>query len=347
MKITVVVNNFNYAEFLGDAVDSALAQHDADTEVVVVDDGSTDESREILRRYGDSIRTVLKDNGGQASAFNAGFRASRGDVVIFLDADDTLLPDTAARVAEVFSRSPDIAKVHYPLEIVDDSQRPVGASIPARNLQLPQGDLRNRVLRSPADITYPPTSGNAFSASCLHQILPIPEHEYRSCADVYLINLASLIGPLGRLEEIGGRYRVHNRNTHFRGNFDLDRVRSTIRATEATHAHLAALASRLGLRPPGRVASASVTDLAQRLISCRLDPAGHPIASDRAAALAVRGSAAALRRRDLAVRSRLLYVGWFFAAAVAPRRSVRWLGDELFRTWRRVGWGSTRGISPS
>jgi len=341
--ISVIVNNFNYAEFLADAIDSALAQRDADTEVMVVDDGSTDGSRDVIMRYGDRVQVLLKENGGQASAFNAGFDASRGEIVIFLDADDTLLPDTAARVEDVFRRHPETAKVHYPLEVVDRDGRPTGFSIPAPNVLLPEGDLRESVLRSPADLLVPPTSGNAFSANCLRRILPMPAAEYRSLADVYLNNLASLLGPVGRLEDVGGRYRLHGRNTHFRPGLDLERVHSTIRATHATYAHLAGLASSLGLRQDGDIRLTSVTDLAQRLVSCRLDPASHPIPSDRPRALALSGAAAALRRPDLNRKRRLLYVGWFAATAVAPRTAVRWLGEKLFRAWIRVGWG--RGVT--
>src|SRR5688572_29854944 len=90
--VSVIVNNYNYGRFLAQAIDSALSQDYPRLEVIVVDDGSTDDSREIIARYGSKISPVLKANGGQASAFNAGFNASRGDVVIFLDSDDQLAP---------------------------------------------------------------------------------------------------------------------------------------------------------------------------------------------------------------------------------------------------------------
>jgi hypothetical protein len=120
-------------------------------------------------------------------------------------------------------------------------------------------------------------------------------------------------------------------------------VRSTIRTTRATHGHLAALAVSERLRVRGASRLASVTDLAQRLISRRLDPGAHPIASDRAVRLALTGAAVSLRRRDLARAHRLLYASWFAAAAVAPRPAVRWLGEQLLRTWRT---GSLRGERP-
>src|SRR5207302_4981495 len=87
---SVVVNNHNYERFVGEAVESALAQTYPHTEVVVVDDGSTDGSRDVLERFRGDIQLVLKPNGGQRSAFNAGLERSSGDLVCFLDADDTL-----------------------------------------------------------------------------------------------------------------------------------------------------------------------------------------------------------------------------------------------------------------
>jgi Glycosyl transferase family 2 len=333
--VSIVINNFNYADFLAEAIESALAQRGAETEIVVVDDGSTDDSRAVIRPYQDRLTTVLKENGGQASAFNAGFRASHGQIVIFLDSDDTLFPDTAVRVSDVFAQRPDTVKVHYRLEVVDRNGRATGHFTPAAQIPLAAGDLRERVLRSPDDIPYPPTSGNAFSATALHRILPMPEREYRRLgADVYLLNLSSLLGPVGCLDDPGGCYRVHGRNVHFRAGLDLDRVRSTIRTTQATHAHVAELASSLRLRGRRDLCFSSVTDFAHRLISQRLEPGCHPLSSDRPVELALWGAAAALRRADLDLDRRLLYVSWFIASAVAPRPIVRWLAEQLFEAWR-------------
>src|SRR3712207_2571509 len=105
--ISIVVNNHNYGRFLRVAIDSALGQTLTPTEVIVVDDGSTDDSRAIIAGYGDRVVAILKENGGQGSAFNAGFAASHGQAVIFLDADDVLLPDIAEQVAAAFAAQPD------------------------------------------------------------------------------------------------------------------------------------------------------------------------------------------------------------------------------------------------
>ncbi|HMX28215.1 MAG TPA: glycosyltransferase family A protein, partial [Blastocatellia bacterium] len=108
---SIIVSSYNYGRFLNEAIDSALGQTYANTEVIVVDDGSTDDSRQIIAAYDDRILPVLKDNGGQASAFNAGFAASRGQVVFFLDSDDVLLP-TAVENAVAFFDDSGVAKAH-------------------------------------------------------------------------------------------------------------------------------------------------------------------------------------------------------------------------------------------
>src|SRR4051794_6220176 len=92
-RVSVIINNYNYSAYLREAIDSALDQTYPHVEVVVVDDGSTDDSREIISKYGTKVIPVLQNNGGQGAAFNSGFAASRGEIVCFLDADDGLRRD--------------------------------------------------------------------------------------------------------------------------------------------------------------------------------------------------------------------------------------------------------------
>lgn len=211
---SVIVNNYNYGRYLPQAIDSALQQTYRHTEIIVVDDGSTDGSRDIIARYGSRVKPVLKSNGGQASALNAGFAASRGDAVIFLDADDLLYP---AAVANAMSRlaEPEISKVQWPLEVIDQNGVPTGQMRPP---QLPaEGDFRERTLqRGPSSVASSPTSGNAWSRSFLEQVLPIPENAayYRLCADEYLYTLAPVFGRVKTVPEAQGAYRVHGANVY-------------------------------------------------------------------------------------------------------------------------------------
>lgn len=208
---SIIVNNYNYDRFLPDAIESALNQTYSHTEVIVVDDGSTDESREIIARCGSTIIPVLKQNGGQGSAFNAGFAASQGDVILFLDSDDMLLPTAVARAVELFDQ-PDVVKVHWRLRLVDEHGQETGGTRPGR--PLPQGDLRAAAFRrGPTNHLSAPTSGNAWSRSLLRRILPVPEL-FRTGADTYLLEMAPFFGVVRTLSEPQSLYRVHGRNFH-------------------------------------------------------------------------------------------------------------------------------------
>jgi len=93
MRFSVVITSHNQREFIKDAVDSALSVRGHSEEIIVVDDGSTDGSQELLRSYGPAIRLVCREhNGGAGEARNCGAQIARGDYLVFLDGDDALLP---------------------------------------------------------------------------------------------------------------------------------------------------------------------------------------------------------------------------------------------------------------
>lgn len=106
--VSVIIPTFNGAEFLPAALDSILAQSYPNIEVVVIDDGSTDGTPEVLERYGDKIRYRRQKNRGVASARNAGFRLARGDLLALMDSDDVCLPERIAAQVACFGQMPDI-----------------------------------------------------------------------------------------------------------------------------------------------------------------------------------------------------------------------------------------------
>jgi glycosyltransferase involved in cell wall biosynthesis len=169
--VSIIIDNFNYARFLRAAIDSAIAQTYAPVEVIVVDDGSTDNSRDVISSYGDRLSAILKTNGGHASAFNAGFRASRGSVVMFLDADDLLLPNAVEEVVRAWH--PGTAKAQFVLAHVDADGRALGGVVPYSPAQMPDGDIRASILDAGGYVGVP-TSGNAFARSLLDRLLPLP-----------------------------------------------------------------------------------------------------------------------------------------------------------------------------
>lgn len=244
LPASVIICSYNYGRFLREAIDSALGQTYANTEVIVVDDGSTDDSREIIASYDGRITPVLKQNGGQASAFNAGFVASRGDVIFFLDADDMLLPTAVEKALPLFD-SAEVAKAHWPLWVVDAQSRKTGRLFPGTNL--PEGDLRDVVVRhGPSNIASPPTTGNAWSRRFLSRVLPMPEEKYEICADDYLYALAPAFGAIKRVSDPQGFYRIHGDSNYISLSFD-EKLRLGMRAHDQQCEALHRFFSDLGI----------------------------------------------------------------------------------------------------
>jgi glycosyltransferase involved in cell wall biosynthesis len=184
--VSIVVNNFNYARFLSQSIESALAQTHPRTEVVVVDDASSDDSPDIIRAYGSRVIPILLEkNVGQGAAVNVGFAASHGDIIIFLDADDYLYPDASSRV--VSSWAPGISKLQYRLHLVDSSGETIDL-YPAPEVRFDSGDVVPLLLRAGRYETTV-TSGNAFARGSLENVLPMPEAEFRIGADGYLVTV--------------------------------------------------------------------------------------------------------------------------------------------------------------
>lgn len=330
LSVDIIVNNHNYGRFVGAAVDSALAQSHSRVRVIVVDDGSTDDSPEVLSSYGERIELIFKDNGGQASALNAGFARSKGDVVIFLDADDVLFPGAAAQAAAAFTEGPNVVKVQYRMQVMDERGELTGVVKPPPHLPLPQGDLQRAEMVFPFDLVWLPTSGNAFRAEGLRRIMPIPESEFHSCADWYLVHLTPLLGRVVSLEDVCAAYRVHGSNSYqlASARLDLGHVRLAVLYSDVTRRTLERFIDELDLqRPYSRILS--VSELSNRLVSIKLEPELHPFPEDKVSRLVIDGVRAAARRTDVSWPMKALYGGWLLTTAVAPRPLARGLARLL------------------
>lgn len=324
---SIVVTNRDYGRFVRAAVDSALAQ--GGVEVVVVDDGSIDDSLAVLAEYGDAITVLRGGGGGQAAAMNQGFSRSNGDPVVFLDADDVLAPGAVQRATEVLTDG--VARVHAPLRRVDVHGVPIGGTVPPVVSALPHGDLRRAVVAHPDDLAWQPTSGNVYARAALERIFPLPTEAYRVSADHVLNALTALLGRVERVLEVGGDYRIHGQNADARSHFDLERLQGIVARSHRTHEHIAALAAELGLElgtplvpdDGGRpVPGPSVSFAANRLVSLRLGRRSHPLPADSRRSAWWDGVQGARRRTDLTRRRRVGAAGFVTALAVAPRRAV-------------------------
>ncbi len=213
--VSILINNYNYGCFLSEAIDSALAQNYQHCEVIVVDDGSTDNSREIIARYGDKIIPVLKENGGQASAFNAGFAASRGSIICFLDSDDIFMPEKATEIVKAFTSHPECGWFFHPLHYTNTPNQLSVESNDSASIKT--YDLRSHFqsgkIKGKLPSIIPATSGLCFTRSFLELILPMPEVGRISTNDNYLKYTALALCKGLTLNRKVGILRIHDNNT--------------------------------------------------------------------------------------------------------------------------------------
>lgn len=210
-EISVILNNYNYGEFIGEAIQSVLAQDFSDFELIVVDDGSTDCSRREIEKWNDArIRTIFKANGGQLSAFHAGLAVATGGILCFLDSDDRYSPEYLGAVSRFFGGHADCGLLLTGMEYF-------GARNGRMPFPYPEGRLGGRafsvaVLHQWCGV---PTSGCALRRELVRRFLPWPEGEgeWRLRADDLLVWGAEVAGGIKFYQATPSvYYRVHARN---------------------------------------------------------------------------------------------------------------------------------------
>lgn len=213
-KFSVLIVNYNYARFLPEAIDSVLEQSYQNFEIVICDDGSEDDSPQVIAGYVQKdplrIHPVFKKNGGVGSALNAAYRSARGEIIAILDADDRFAPEKLARVAEQFSSSDNVGLVVNRMVKFGSSGEMTGL-IPQIGA-LDQGWIRDKMLRSGGHWSFAPASGISLSRRCADGVFPIPEQEFRTEADSYIFTQAPLFWEVRALSEPLSYYRLHTNN---------------------------------------------------------------------------------------------------------------------------------------
>jgi glycosyltransferase involved in cell wall biosynthesis len=208
--VSILINNYNYGAFLAAAIESALAQTYPHTEVIVVDDGSSDQSAEVMQRYGDRIIPIFKPNGGQASAINVGFAASQGSWICILDSDDEWLPNKVEQVVDQSRVYRQASVIYHRVQSMNPDATPLGQPWPP--YPVIRGNIATVVRQTGGWWPFPPSTGLSFSRQFLSQVMPIPEVDYRICADTYLADLAPFFGDVIGVEQALSRFRMHGAN---------------------------------------------------------------------------------------------------------------------------------------
>ncbi len=324
-RFSVIIANYNYVRFVARAIESALDLDWPHVEVIVVDDGSSDGSRAAIEGFADRVQTIFQPNGGQRVANNAGFAASRGDIVVFLDADDILDPAFARAVAAVWR--PGVSKVQVQMTRVDAQERSLGSVLPAI-AQAPHPEEVRRWTVEMTEYPTPPGSGNAYARDFLERFFPIgPEHD--SSTDSTCLALAPLLGDVVTVLQALVLYRQHGENDSnlfaTPGRFGREVARAMSRQRTAER-----ICSDLGTPPPDKARLRSSRHLLQlRVASLRMDPSSHPLPDDSRRVAMIDAIHSVGRRGFDPLSKRLAVALWSIATLTAPRQ----LADRLVR-WR-------------
>jgi glycosyltransferase involved in cell wall biosynthesis len=221
LQVSIIIDNYNSCSFLKEAIDSALNQTYPNLEIIVVDDASTDGSKEVISSYGDRVTPIIKDkNEGQLSAYNTGFAKAHGDIICVLDGDDSFYPDKVEKLVNVFKNSPDFSSllVYHELNCIDPDGRALDSKVPAPILHQVPTNIYEQVCDrnlTPADFSFATSSGIAISHELARSIFPLPENEnLKARADSFVYTLAALLGKVYGINQALGAFRIHRDNYH-------------------------------------------------------------------------------------------------------------------------------------
>ena len=206
--VSVIIPNYNYAQYLREAIDSVLAQTYPNVEIIVVDDGSTDGSKEILNSYGDRIRAFFQQNQGVSAARNFGVSMSRGDFIAFLDADDAWLSEKIERQLALFVEDGELGLVHVGV-VETDGQ---GAEI----IELTDGRdgwVSDKLLQFEGPVILGGGSGLMLRRNVFDEVGGF-DTRLSTSADWDLFYQVSLRYRVGFVSDILLKYRVHASNMH-------------------------------------------------------------------------------------------------------------------------------------
>jgi len=247
--VTVLIDTYNHERFIEEAIVSVLDQDfpTSDMEILVVDDGSTDRTPEIVRKFEPRTRYLRKENGGQASAFNFGIPQAQGEIVAFLDGDDWWTKNKLQATIEAFEKNPHAGAVGHGIIQVDTLANRSTAISPGSagyfDLATDQGAQTFRNF-----MAFLGTSRVAIRKDILAKVLPIPETLVIE-ADEFMSTMAVAFGGAVLLAEPLTFYRLHGENLFQFEAGDPVRVRRKLNVLESLANDLPVRLSRAGISP--------------------------------------------------------------------------------------------------
>src|SRR5579859_971597 len=244
--ITALIDTYNHEKYIEQAVGSVLDQglSAEELEIVVVDDGSTDGTAEIIKKFAPRVKHVRKKNGGQASAFNAGFAETHGQIIAPLDGDDWWAKGKLAAVVEALQRNPEVCAVSHGYYKFYESTNEFEAIGPqeATLLNLTSPEAARVAFRN---WPFLATGALTVRRELMERVIPIPE-KLVFLADAP-INVASLAGAVLVLPQVLSYYRLHSTNLFAVERADTGKVGRKYEMTDVMFSVLRPMLLRLGV----------------------------------------------------------------------------------------------------
>jgi len=245
---SVLIDTYNHERFIEQAIVSVLEQDFpvSDREIIVVDDGSTDRTAEMVRKFEPRVRLLRKQNGGQASAFNAGIPECRGPIVAFLDGDDWWSSKKLTRVAQAMAADPSLGIVGHGIVNVQRDGREQ-SEILREGFRFQANTIEGaRLFRRRG--SFLGTSRMAIRADLLRRIGPVPE-AIEIQADEYLFTLAAVLAVTQILPEALSYYRLHEGNSFQLASHDPQKLRRKQKSLAILAKSLSQQLADLGIDP--------------------------------------------------------------------------------------------------
>lgn len=331
--VSIIIDNYNNALYIPEAIESVLAQTYSPLEIIIVDDGSTDDSRQVIERYRDKrIRIIFQENRGQGGSLNAGFFASHGEIILFLDSDDYLLPDVVQKV--VAARTPQTALFHYRARKVGNEGKTLGYE-PSIDLPLDSGRCDQIILRH-GWYVKPPLCGSAYMRTALEKVMPIPEKDFTINADAYMQDTAAFHGTVTLIDDLEGMWRQHDVNSQkkWQLSWDYKQLEKFTRFEEFRQAAFQRQGQLLNLEIPPNLVYRRIARMRIRLLLWKLYPKSDlgqherfsPLMRDSFKSIWVYSREGLWRR----IKHSLLFLGVF----AVPRRWLPSILDFLLKLKR-------------
>jgi Glycosyl transferase family 2 len=246
--ISVLIDTYNHEQFIEQAIASVLGQDFpvSEREILVVDDGSTDKTPDILRKYEPRIRVLRKENGGQASAFNFAIPRCRGEVVSFLDGDDWWAPDKLTQVVDAMNANPEVGIVGHGIVNVQRDGLQISETL-RENFQFQANSLAGAKLFRRRG-AFLGTSRMTIRAELLRRIGPVPE-QIKIQADEYLFTMVSVLSVAQILQSALTFYRMHDQNRFQLAKFDPASLRHKQKCLAALDTTLMQKLGEFGIDP--------------------------------------------------------------------------------------------------